>query len=78
MKMSYNENDLLRLIYRETTEAESKAIRAAMVADFALSERYRQLEKIHDVLDEGFRNPNQSSIDLIMEHSRNTTPLETY
>ena len=78
MKMSYSDNDLIRLIYGETTQAETKAIKVALTTDFELNEAFQRLEKIYGVLDDGFKNPSQSSIDLIMEHSRNTAPMETY
>ncbi len=78
MKMSYTENDLIRFIYGETSDAETKALQAELTANFELNESFQRLQKIHQLLDEGFKSPSQTSIDLIMEHSRNTAPMETY
>ena len=75
----FTEDDIVRYIYRETSEEENEAIATALLVDSSLRQCYTQLMEVVKRMDTiKSMKPSASSVDLILEHSREaSSQLET-
>ncbi|MCB0665476.1 MAG: hypothetical protein KDC80_06625 [Saprospiraceae bacterium] len=72
MTQNYTLNDLVRLVYHETSAGREKEIREEMAFDFELAEEYEMLKKAVRELPKVTFSPSRKSIDSILDYSRNT------
>lgn len=72
MKHNFTLNHLTRFIYKETSVAESMAIRTALQKDWNLFEEYQELKKANDQLPKVTFNPSPDSIQNILRYSKET------
>ena len=70
MIKTFTQDDLVRYIYKETTEEESIEIEMALLFDEALAENYNSLLKTVDLLTEVKVKPSNGTIDKILSYSR--------
>ncbi|HAA15796.1 MAG TPA: hypothetical protein DCE41_30435 [Cytophagales bacterium] len=70
MTQTFTENDLIRFIYKETDEQESKLITEALWGDSCLRAEYGELCLLQQTLDGVMQSPRQASIDRIMDFSK--------
>ena len=69
MIKTFTQDDLVRYIYKETTEEESIEIEMALLFDEALAENYNSLLKTVDLLTEVKVKPSNGTIDKILSYS---------
>ena len=67
----FTQNDLIRYLYKETTEQETKEINKALICDSVLQEQYKELIVSTRTLDYAQMQPAASSIQNILSYSRN-------
>jgi len=70
MQGSITENQLLRYIYRETTDGENSSIGDALMLDSYLQETYRELQLAIRRLPRMRRSPSPASLQRILSYSR--------
>ena len=70
MIKTFTHDDLIRFIYKETDEKESKDIRRALLLDPDLMESYSKLLSTHKCLHEICKEPSKRSIDNILQYSK--------
>ncbi|MEL6535248.1 MAG: hypothetical protein AAFQ98_07555 [Bacteroidota bacterium] len=70
MTQTFTENDLIRFIYKETDEQESKLITEALWEDSRLRAEYGELCLLQQTMDGVLQAPRQASIDRIMDFSK--------
>lgn len=79
MTQTITSDDLIRYIYRETTEAENAAIAQALANDWELRESLRALSATKDVLSQtSLYAPSQTSLKVIMDCSQHEETLEMH
>ena len=76
MIANFTQEDLIRFLYGECDPMESKLIENALELNWDLSQQYLELLSSKKLLDSVQFDPAQSSVDLILKHSRNTSALE--
>ena len=76
MKKSFTQEDLIRLIYNETSAEETAKIKAVLAVDWELNEQYQQMLETKSLFKKASEVPSISSIDIILSYSKNTSPLE--
>ncbi len=77
MTQTVTENDLILFCYDELDQQRSTEVRKAIKHDAQLMQMYQNLLHTMQFLDLGARNPSQTSIDIIREHSGHHSSLET-
>jgi len=70
MTKTFTQNDVVRYIYEETTEAENKEIEQALICDARLQEMYKELDAVKKRLDHSLKQPSDSVIESIMNYSK--------
>ncbi len=75
MTKIFTENDLIRFIYEETTEAESLAIKDALMCNHELQEVYNDLMEMKTTLDTNHLSPGKHVVNNILNYSRKFTDL---
>ena len=70
MTKTFTENDLIRFIYQETSEEESRLITEALWDDSQLRAEYGELCLLQQSLDGAMKTPRASSVDRIMDFSK--------
>ena len=70
MTQTFTENDLIRFIYQETNEDETKLITEALWEDRRLRAEYGELCLLQQTLDGAMKSPRQASIDRILDFSK--------
>lgn len=70
MTKTFTQNDLIRFIYRETTEEETGEISRVLAADPELSRQYRELVMTTKGLEKAMLQPSEKSVASIMDHVR--------
>lgn len=76
MPAVFTKDDILRFIYNEVDNEERQAIEHAIQMEPVLRRRYNRIMKVVQELNSFSVNPDPSSIDLIMEYSRDAHTLE--
>lgn len=69
---TFTTDDLVRFVYNETTAEESSAIKKAILENLDLAKTYQGMLTAKEELEQGKLNPSDSSIEIIMQYSRNT------
>ena len=62
MTKTFTQNDLIRYIYDETSNAESTEIQQALLCDGSLQEEYKSLSRVKSLLDELLETTGSSSV----------------
>lgn len=62
MIKTFTQNDLIRYIYDETSNAESSEIQQALLCDGSLQEEYKSLSGVISMLDELLETSPSSSV----------------
>ena len=62
MIKTFTQNDLIRYIYDETSNAESTEIQQALLCDGSLQEEYKSLSGVKSMLDELLETTDSSSV----------------
>ena len=70
MIKTFTENDLMRYLYKETSEKEDKEISKALISDSELREQYQELLAVKNQLDRVQLEPSSASVLNIMSHAR--------
>lgn len=70
MIKTFTQNDLIRFIYKETSHAESKEIRKALLFDSDLLEKFKEIKDCIRKLDSIEEVPSQKIIHNILEYSK--------
>ncbi|MEZ5006820.1 MAG: hypothetical protein R2728_03620 [Chitinophagales bacterium] len=71
MLKTFTPNDLLLFYYKETDSEETLMIKNALVEDEELKEEYLEMRKLIGFLNSApSLQPNQSSVNIVLEHSR--------
>ncbi len=72
MLKTFTPNDLILFYYKETNPEETLMIKNSLVEDEELKEEYLEMRSVISFLNtEKVQGPSQTSINIIMEHSRN-------
>ena len=72
MTQNYTLNDLVRLVYHETSRLQAEEIKEEMAYDFELAEEYEMLKNAARELPKVTFAPSKKSIDYILNYSRKT------
>jgi hypothetical protein len=70
----FTQNDLIRLLYQETSEAETREIKKALLCDSELQAQYNELKVSIDALNDVQMQPSSASVLTILSHSRGVHP----
>ena len=68
----YTPEDLLRYLYRQTSPAESTAIKAALDQNWALNEKFKVLESSLHILDGAIEAPRTEVVTTILDYAKRT------
>ena len=77
MKQNFTSNDLIRYIYKETSLAETLAIREALEQDVLLADEYQELCQGFQLLPQAKFDASPSTLQNILRYSQHTA-LETH
>ena len=75
---TFTSDDLVRFVYNETTAEESANMRRAILENLDLAKTYQGMLTAKEELEQGKLNPSDSSIDIIMQYSRDTVKSESH
>ncbi len=75
---TFTSDDLVRFVYNETTTEESANIRKAILENLDLAKTYQGMLTAKEELEQGKLDPSDSSIDIIMQYSRDTVKSESH
>ncbi|MEO6812633.1 MAG: hypothetical protein ABI172_01790 [Ginsengibacter sp.] len=67
--ITITQEDLVRYLYNETSEAKNAEIRASLQTDWDVREAFEKLLSTQHLLNEVRYSPRQQSIDRIMEYA---------
>jgi len=70
MLKSTTQENLIKFIYNETTTAETQSIFSKIEKDEEIFEEYEQLVRLKNSLDKLFVQPSKTSLEIILERSR--------
>lgn len=70
MQQTFTQEDLIRYVYGETSPEEFSAISKALDSDFDLFNEYVILKKSLELLDQLRMEPNETSVNIIMEYAQ--------
>lgn len=70
MIKTFTQNDLIRFLYHETSEQETKEINKALLCDSELQAQYNELNASKSMLDETQMQPSASTVLNILSYSR--------
>lgn len=70
MTKTFTQDDLIRFLYHETSEEETKEIDKALLRDSALSALYNELKSTMKQLDSARLEPSSSSILNILHYAK--------
>ena len=71
MIKTFTQTDLIRYLYHETTEAESKEIDKALLCDGELQALYKDLCLMKKEMDDAQLQPSASTVLNILSYSKN-------
>lgn len=63
-------NDVIRLLYDETSEEERQALASSLLFDEVLDKTYENYKKLLEQLDHIGVNPSQKTVDAILTYSK--------
>ena len=70
MAKTFTQDDLVRFIYRGTTDEENAQLQNALVCDAELLDRYKRLLEVKIDLDQGMIDPPKRVVDAALSYSR--------
>ena len=71
MIKTFTQNDLMRYLYRETTQKEEQEINKALLTDNELRELYQSMSAMKMEMDKAQMEPSSSTVLNILSYSRN-------
>lgn len=71
MKKMITDFDLIRFIYHETTQRENILIKERICTEWETESRFNDFRRAHGAFGTEAYLPNESSINIIMKHSKN-------
>ncbi|MBK9729693.1 MAG: hypothetical protein IPO83_00100 [Chitinophagaceae bacterium] len=78
MTHNFTPNDLLRFLYRETSPAEDSSIKKWITEDAAAAQLFQKLADTSNALDMAEMEPSESSINIILDFSKETAHEESH
>ena len=73
MTKTFTEQDLIRYLYRETTEKEERAINNALLVDSTLMTLFNELRALKVRLEEAKLEPSSSTVLNILSYAKSVT-----
>lgn len=70
MIKTFTQNDLIRFLYHETSEEETKEINKALLCDSELQTQYKELNATRKELDAARLEPSAEVVDNILNYAR--------
>jgi hypothetical protein len=70
MIKTFTQNDLIRFLYHETSEEETKEINKALLCESELQEQYKELKAVRKELDAVRLEPSAASVQNILNYAR--------
>jgi hypothetical protein len=70
MTKTFTKNDLIRFIYRETSEEETREINKALLCDSDLQAQYNELNAAYKQLNQVKLEPSAASVQNILNYAR--------
>jgi hypothetical protein len=70
MIKTFTQTDLIRYIYRETSEEETKEINKALICDSELQLQFRELSSLTKEIDETRMQPSSATIANILHYAK--------
>ena len=70
MTQTFTQDDLIRYIYHETTEKETREIDRALICDSELQKQYKELVTTKKQLDTVRMEPSERTINSILNYAR--------
>jgi hypothetical protein len=70
MIKTFTQDDLIRFLYHETTEEETREINKALLSDFELRQAYRDLCETKSALDRAQLEPSEETVMKILAAAR--------
>ena len=70
MTQTFTQDDLIRYIYHETTEKETREIDRALICDSELQKQYKELVSTKKQLDTVRMEPSERTINSILNYAR--------
>jgi hypothetical protein len=77
MQNDYKKEDVLRYVYGELEAERVEELRLELLKNTQLRDYYKQIKVIKDQLNQAIYNPDQSSIEIILDESSSYSSLET-
>lgn len=75
MDKSFTSENLLQLLYHETSAKEAQELYEAMLSDEKLREEYNDLKSAYTVLPKATFSPSRNAIQNILRYSEQSTVL---
>lgn len=72
MYTNFTQNDLIAYLYNETNERITENIKNALTTNWQLKETFEELSYIKKTIGKPKHNPSDTSIAIIMQHSKQT------
>lgn len=70
MIKTFTQNDVIRYVYQETSERETREIRKALLCDARLEEIYKEILSVKAELNKAQKNPSDKVINNILNYSK--------
>lgn len=70
MIKTFTQDDVIRYIYKETSEQENEAIAQALLTDEMLMDDYKQLSASVETLNSAMLEPSEKAINNILNYSK--------
>lgn len=76
MNQRFTQEMLIKHLYQETDVSEQQAIRSALKSDPALRQEYNKFSKMKELLNSEKSTPSDTSVRIILDHSKRSSKLE--
>ncbi len=70
MTKTFTQNDVIRYVYEETSERETKEIEKALLCDAKLEEMYKEIVSMKADLNKATKSPSDRVISNILNYSK--------
>ena len=70
MIKTFTQNDVIRYVYQETSERETREIRKALLCDAKLEEMYKEVLSMKADLNKAEKDPSDKVINNILNYSK--------
>lgn len=70
MIKTFTQNDVIRYLYKETSDEENAEIESALMCDTELLELYHEMSVIIRQLDKSMKEPDEKIIDHVLAYSK--------